>query len=133
MLFVRYLIFLCALIALTITVLWLTANGTIWRSLGVVLNVCLLQATVVVLYCFNRQIWLIWVEDGCVYCKSILTGRHICFKPEHVRSVGITYDNKHIFFISSEKEFHHAGLTVMLENSEANLELIRTFWSGDIW
>lgn len=132
-LFARYLFWLGVLLALEITIIWLVVSNTIWRNLGIFIAACLLLTAGVVLFFFNRQICLMWVENGAFHYRHILTGHHECFSPENVYSVSTTYDAKTLFFvINHTPEISHSAFSVDLEYSEENLAFVRSFWDGYI-
>lgn len=130
-LFVKYLLALGILVALFIVIFCLTGNNKIWLGIGILIEIVLGLTTAIVLLCFHYMMWLVWVEDGLLHCRRILTGYHKCFSQEDIYSVSAGY--KPIIYINiPDKEVSHSGWLVKLDYNEENLQFVRTFWSGQI-
>ena len=103
-------------------------------SIGIVVLAYMLPCTGIILFYLNRRACLVWTEGDSIRRKGLLFGYKETIKASEVSGVGITYDHKKIYVIAENgSDSHYHAKSIELENSTANMELLKSFWKGEIF
>ena len=137
---VTYLVILLFLCCFSVTGIALIlyavgSNRTDILAIGIVTLGYMLPVTGIILFYLNRRACLIWIEDGCLKRKGLFFGFHASITPEEVFSVDVTYDDKYILVIAGRVIASHCfdDKSVKLDNNDRNMDLVRSFWKGEIF
>lgn len=107
-------------------------NRCILQGIALFVLGWMLLATGVVLFLLNRKACWVWLEGGCLKRRGLLFGFRKSISAEEVHAVGLTYGDKEIFVISLG-EHPHTAREITLQNNEANMRMIRSFWDGPFY